>query len=80
MIGSELHHFNQLADADRQRLYALIALLAYFIDHLHPESGWVQRFRDFIVGSGSIGGMTPETSMGFPAGWANLPLWDPTYH
>jgi abortive infection bacteriophage resistance protein len=77
MIGSELLHFNQLTEVERQRLYALAALLAYFIRHVHPGSFWTERFRDFILASGSIGGMTPQSSMGFPLDWESLALWNP---
>jgi abortive infection bacteriophage resistance protein len=37
MIEADLQHFNALTDHERQRLYALVVLLAYFIRHLHPE-------------------------------------------
>jgi hypothetical protein len=78
MIEADLQHFNALTDHERQRLYALVVLLAYFIRHLQPESGWIERFRDFVVSEASIGGMTPETSMGFPPNWQKLPIWNPT--
>jgi abortive infection bacteriophage resistance protein len=78
VVQDEVLHLNDLGETERHRLYPLAALIAYFILQLHPDSGWIERFRDCILGFGPVGGMTPENSMGFPAGWDALPLWNPT--
>ena len=78
MVTTEILHLNSLDEPERHRLYPLAALVAYFILKLHRDSGWIERFRDCVVAFGQVGGMTPETSMGFPTSWNAMPLWNPT--
>jgi abortive infection bacteriophage resistance protein len=75
LLGKEVVHLNELGEVERHRLYPLAALVAYFVLKLHPDSGWVGRFRTLVANFGSVGGLTPENSMGFPPDWQSLSIW-----
>lgn len=75
MVDPDVQHLARLDESERHRLYPLAAIVAYFIVNLHRDSGWVDRFRECMQTFGTIGGMTPENSMGFPMGWERMPLW-----
>jgi abortive infection bacteriophage resistance protein len=67
-----IHHLRQ---ADNNRVYFLAALCAQLLIEADPTCDWARQFRTQMRKFPSMNGMTPENSMGFPAGWEQLALW-----
>lgn len=63
--------FNRDEDA-HGRLYNTLAMLAYLLRGISPESHWRNKLIELL-------GTCPQASaevMGFPGGWETLPLWE----
>jgi len=63
--------FNRNADA-HGRLYNSLAMLAYLLRGISPESQWRNQLIE-LLGSCS---QAPVAAMGFPPNWKTLPLWE----
>jgi abortive infection bacteriophage resistance protein len=72
-VESELKHAAEWAT--REKIYVLAASLAYLVKHVDPISTWHLDFRSHIRKFPETPGKSPEADMGFPPGWAELPLW-----
>jgi abortive infection bacteriophage resistance protein len=73
---AELHHLNELSNDRRQKIYLLIALIAYLERRINPTSTWAwSALPTQAKKLGNVGGMTLENTMGFPEGWHDLALW-----
>ncbi|PPL19822.1 Abi family protein [Microterricola pindariensis] len=71
-----LHHLNDLTNDQRQKIYLLIALTAHLNRAVNPASTWAwSALPTHAKKLGNVGGMTLENTMGFPAHWRNLALW-----
>ncbi len=75
MTAKEFHHFNALTEAQRSKLYGLVAIIAYLIRSLDPQSSWPSRAKDLFCTFGDVFGMTLENTMGFPFEWQKEALW-----
>lgn len=72
MVGRELHH---LVSADTNKIYFLVAVLAYLLRPVDPDSRFASDLRTTMGEFPSVLGWTPENSMGFVDGWATEALW-----
>lgn len=72
-VGSTLRHAAQLEP--RNKIYIHLAVLAYLVRALDPRQNWPLALRTLIKKFPAIPGISPETDMGFPEGWSDLPLW-----
>ncbi|MGK0721931.1 Abi family protein [Leucobacter sp. W1478] len=71
-----LHHLNDLDNNQRQKIYLLIALTAHLVTSVNPSSTWAwSTLRTQVKKFGNISGMTLENTLGFPAEWEALSLW-----
>lgn len=61
--------------ATRDKVYVLAASLAYLVRHIDPASTWHLDFRTHLRKFPDLPDKSPEGDMGFPNGWADLPLW-----
>lgn len=75
VMDDKLHHINDIDQDARQKLYHLAAIIAYLIVRVDPATTWPLKFRTELRKFKSVNGMTPENTMGFPAGWSELELW-----
>jgi abortive infection bacteriophage resistance protein len=65
-----------LADVEqREKVYIPLAYSAQLAHELDPVGNWPSRLRTIVRKFPDIPAMSPETHMGFPAGWADLSLW-----
>ncbi|CAN5396341.1 hypothetical protein BH10ACT4_BH10ACT4_12320 [soil metagenome] len=76
VVGSRLHHLNDIANARRQKLYYLASLIAYVAVEVNPTTNWPRTFKTQAKKLGNVGGMTLENTMGFPEDWDALTLWN----
>lgn len=53
------------------RMFAVLTILKYCLDHVAPQSAWPKRFKELISGFSDI----PLASMGFPKDWECCPIW-----
>lgn len=75
MTSAEFHHFNELSESQHSNLYGVLAVVAYLVRNLDPDSTWPKKAKTEFEGFGCVFGMTLENTMGFPAGWQNEGLW-----
>lgn len=73
MAPSSLAHAAALPA--RERVYLTLAITAELTQSLDPKANWSSRMRTHLKRFPDIEGMTPSTEMGFPEGWADLPVW-----
>lgn len=60
----------------RDKVYILLAELAYLVRHIDPTSRWPESgLRTVVKKFPSDGLLSPEADMGFPNGWEGLDLW-----
>jgi abortive infection bacteriophage resistance protein len=72
----ELVHLNLLDNRGRQKLYLTAALVAHLTRQIDARSTWGwSTFKTVAKKFPSVPGMTLENTLGFPHGWAELPLW-----
>ena len=70
-----LHHL-VANDFARRRVYGSLCVIRHLLKHIDARSRWVDRLKDLCNGF-------PKSELvalrngGFPAGWQNLPLWNP---
>jgi abortive infection bacteriophage resistance protein len=72
-IGSSLVHAARLEP--RNKIYVHLAILAYLVRSLDPRQNWPLTLRTLVKKFPDIPGVSPETDMGFPQSWSDLPLW-----
>jgi len=72
LVPARVHHLRGL---DNDRLYFLAALLAHLLRQIDKRTRWPAHFKEAMKKFPPVGGMTPESVMGFPAGWGGLDLW-----
>ncbi len=53
------------------RMFGVLTILKYCLDHVAPQSKWPHRLKELISTSSDI----PLTSMGFPNDWERCPIW-----
>lgn len=67
-----------LADMDEpspfRKVYPTLALIAYTLSFLDPQSDWRNRLISLIEDFPEIDGLGPQT-MGFPSNWRELAIW-----
>lgn len=71
-LGPEVHH---LTRSQSNKVYPLIALLAYSLFSLDPINGWKHRASDVFNGFPELAEINLESAMGFPSDWQSLALW-----
>jgi len=57
----------------RNRLFMVLSICKWCIDHIAPQSHWADRARLLLAEFPSI----PRKDMGFPANWQQSPIWSP---
>lgn len=76
VVQDDVKHLASIDDVGRGKLYFMAALLAYFVIRIDPDSHWPRTFRSLLKKFPAVQGITPENAMGFPAGWADQPIWN----
>lgn len=56
--------------AEPRRIYNTLAMLAYLMARISPQSTWRRRLKELIASAA-----VDPAAMGFPAGWERLPIW-----
>lgn len=74
MVRDSLHH---LRACDSNRLYFLVALIAYLLRQTNPDTEWPRTFIEIMKSFPEGTGLDFPRSSGFPSGWSRLPLWSP---
>jgi len=75
-VHEPLRHAAQSAEAERGKVYTLLAELAYLVRHIDPASRWPESgLRTVMRKFPADVALSPEADMGFPEGWAGLDLW-----
>lgn len=59
----------------RDKIYIPLAFTAHLANEIDPKCNWPRRMRTVLRKFPDIPGLSPETDMGFPQGWQDLPLW-----
>ena len=75
-VNASLQH---LADGSvlTEKIYASLAVMAHLATRFDINSTWPARLRRHVESFPTQTGMSPMASMGFPAGWNTLELWQP---
>lgn len=73
LTHARLHH---LGAANGDRLYTLVALCAHFAIQLNPATNWPRSFKTQARRFPDPLGITLQNTMGFPANWDTLPIWN----
>lgn len=60
---------------ERDKVYLVLAILAYLVRQADSGSNWPLTLRTLGKKFPDLPGITIERDMGFPPGWAELPLW-----
>lgn len=74
-VVETLKHLQDVGEADTARVYYMAALLAGLIRTTDPQTNWHRTFRTVVQKFPQVPNYTPESTMGFPNGWADLDLW-----
>lgn len=76
--GSDVTGIPDLSHAggSKDRVYASMAVIAFLLLHINPETTWRNEVTEFIQKNS---GLTNPSKMGFPPGWEKERLWDPCY-
>lgn len=53
------------------RLFGILTLLKYMMNHIAPQSSWAGRFKSLLTTYPDI----PIEQMGFPSNWLECPVW-----
>lgn len=69
-----LIHLNDVPDR-KSRVYGMCAILAQVTSVIRPEDRWGTRLVELLDRFPSAPPVSPETHMGFPTGWRQLPVW-----
>ncbi|HAQ60797.1 TPA: hypothetical protein DCR49_02145 [Candidatus Delongbacteria bacterium] len=64
----EWHELN----IDNSKVYSILTILKYLMDHIAPQSGWKFRLRDLLLSDKYD---IPLYQMGFPDDWKTCSLW-----
>lgn len=72
MVDDELHH---LKSADTNRLYFLMAVLAYLVKRIDRNSRFESEVRTTMSKLPAVEGYTSESVTGFAEGWRDKSLW-----
>lgn len=72
-VDDRLKHASQCGQRDR--IYVVLALLAYMVRHVDPTSNWPRSLLTKARKFPALTGISPESDMGFPVGWDDLALW-----
>jgi abortive infection bacteriophage resistance protein len=58
------------------RIYPFLAIISYLMNYASPDTNWGSRVKELISNFPIQTGFSVEQSLGFPANWSNLPLWN----
>lgn len=73
-VGEELRHV--ATSEPRDKVYVLLAVVSYLVLRIDPSQRWPESALRTHVRKFPLDiGLSPERDMGFPPGWADLPLW-----
>lgn len=73
-VGEPLAHVAQ--SENREKVYVLLAELAYLVRHIDRTSRWPDSGLRTVVRKFPLDAvLSPETDMGFPEGWDDFDLW-----
>lgn len=72
-VGQSLHHLAHVRQ--RNKLYVWAAVLAYALRNYDDTTNWHRTFATQAKKFPRISGLSLETDMGFPSGWASQDLW-----
>lgn len=75
---SELSHLRGRDTNSYDRVYSTLAILAFLLARVDPNSRWRVQIAQFIKKSSETLGIA-MSSMGFPAGWEEEGLWQSQY-
>jgi len=63
--------WHQPVEIVRERVFAVLTILAHVMRHIAPGSTWAVRTREMLVGAQ----YAPLPMMGFPDDWQSSPIW-----
>lgn len=72
-VSEDLLHLTGQPMGDK--LYSTLAVMAYLVRNIAPDSRWPCRLRSLIQEFPEVPDLDPQMDMGFPDGWQQLPLW-----
>jgi abortive infection bacteriophage resistance protein len=72
-VGADLVHAARMEPRDK--VYVHLAVLAYLVRNIDRRQNWPLGLRTHLKKFPEVPGLSPEGDMGFPSGWADLPLW-----
>ena len=73
-VGIEIHH---LREARSNKIYPVLALLAYSLRTFEPSSAWNLKVREVFDSFPDLRNVTSRRVMGLPDDWHSLGLWEP---
>ena len=75
VVDPGIFHLAYINNPDQfKKIYPTLALTAYTLSFLDPQSDWRHRLITLIEGFPAIAGLGPQT-MGFPSNWRKLAIW-----
>ena len=78
LVDDTLTHISSVPPpADAAKLYRVLAVLAYMLRSSGAAEQWPASLATQVKKLPTVASQTPETNMGFPAGWRTLALWAP---
>jgi len=73
-VGPDLAHL--AGRPIEPKIYGALAVMAYLVRNLDAQSDWSRKVRKHVGRNfPDVPDLNPEADMGFPACWAELPLW-----
>ncbi len=63
------------ASCPRDKMYVPLAIAGALVRQIDPTSDWPRSLRTVVRKFPAVPNHSPESDMGFPQGWAELPLW-----
>lgn len=60
----------------RDKIYVPLAIMAYLVRQIDPTTTWPERLRHLVRDFPTANGLSPESDIGFPGGWAQFDLWN----
>lgn len=72
-VSSNMRH--AATHEPRDKVYLVLAILAYLVRHLDPKANWPLSLRTHVRKFPAVPGLDVVQDMGFPDAWDDLPLW-----
>lgn len=69
--GSKHRDWSDPVRVSNERIFGILTICKYSLDHIAPQSQWPQRLRDLLNEYPEI----PRNNMDFPDNWEECPIW-----